>query len=69
MKFYRNSKAIYLPRHPIAYIIDILAVLFLITVILATDRNSHSVSDMLYSLFPYAVTIFLLREWIASKLS
>ena len=69
MKIYRNGKIIYIPRYSIAYLIDILAVLFLITVILAADRNSHSVSDMLYAVFPYVVTTFLLREWIASKLS
>jgi len=51
------------------YVIDVLAIIFLVTVIIALNRNSHSVSDMFYGLFVYLVPTFLLREWIASKLS
>ena len=69
MKWYRKSKTIYLPSELGGYIVDILAILFVATVVLAANRNSHSVSDMFYMIFPYAVTTFLLREWVASKLS
>jgi len=69
MKVYRNTRAIHLPVHTLGYVIDILAILFLITVVIALNRNSHSVSDMFYGLFVYLVPTFLLREWIASKLS
>ena len=69
MKAYRNNKITYIPITIGGYLIDILALLFVATVVVAAARNSHSFSDMFYSIFPYAVTTFLLREWIASKLS
>jgi hypothetical protein len=69
MKVYRNSKIVHIPATIGGYILDILAILFIATVVMAAERNSHSVSDMFYTIFPYAVTTFLLREWIASKLS
>jgi len=69
MKAYRNTRGIHLPSHIMGYVIDVLAIIFLVTVIIALNRNSHSVSDMFYGLFVYLVPTFLLREWIASKLS
>jgi len=69
MKAYRDTKGIHLPISIMGYVIDILALLFLMTVITALNRNAHSMSDYLYSLFIYLVPTFLLREWIASKLS
>lgn len=69
MKQYRKSKIIHTPASVGGYVIDLLAMLFVLTVIIAANQNSHSVSDMLYAIFPYAVPTFLLREWLASKLS
>jgi hypothetical protein len=69
MKLYRNSKTIHLAAAPGGYTIDILAILFVATVVMAANRNSHSVSDMFYAIYPYAVTTFLLREWLAAKFS
>lgn len=69
MKAYRNNKIVNIPTTITGYVIDILAILFVATVVMAAARNSYSVSDMFYAIFPYAVTTFLLREWIASKLS
>jgi hypothetical protein len=69
MKSYQNSKIIHIPVGVGGYVIDTLAILFLATVVVAADRNSHSVSDMFYAIFPYIGTTFLLREWLAHKLS
>lgn len=69
MKLYRNSTIVHAPINIGGTVIDILAILFVATVVMAAERSSHSNSDMLYAIFPYAVTTFLLREWIASKLS
>lgn len=69
MKLYRDTRTIHLPVSVGGAVIDILALLFLATVIVALNRSSHSVSDMFYSLFVYAVPTFLLREWIAAKSS
>ena len=48
----------------------IFAILFLHTLWVAkvVDHNSHSVSDTLYSLFPFAACTFFAYEWLAKKL-
>jgi hypothetical protein len=47
----------------------LLALLFCIQVFVAVDRNSHSVSDTLYGVFPYIVPTLIVLYWIASKTS
>jgi hypothetical protein len=42
---------------------------FCVQVFLAVDRQSHSVSDTLYGIFPYVVPALILLHWIASKAS
>ena len=68
MKWYRKTKFIHLPAGLWGYILDLLIIVFLITVFVAVDRDSHSVSDTFYGIFPYFVATFLLREWLAPKL-
>ncbi len=46
-----------------------LTVLFCAQVFVAIDRNSHSVSDTLYGVFPYIVCSLGVLNWIASKAS
>lgn len=57
----------YLPTSIIGGLI--FAVLFLHTLWVAKviDHNSHSVSDTLYSLFPFAVCTFFVYEWLAKN--
>jgi len=69
MKWFNKTKFIHLPSSPVGFVIYVLAILFLITVFVAVDRNSHSVSDTLYGIFPYFVSTFLLVEWLADKTS
>jgi hypothetical protein len=47
----------------------LLALLVCIQVFVAVDRNSHSVSDTLYGVFPYIVPTLIVLYWIASKTS
>ena len=42
---------------------------FWVQVFAAIDRNSHSVSDTLYGVFPYFVCSFLLLDWVARHTS
>jgi hypothetical protein len=60
---------IYLPTSFIGVVMAILAVIFCITVFIAVDRNSHSVSDTLYGVFPYFVSVFTILFWIAGNTS
>ena len=49
--------------------IVLLTLVFCAQVFLAVDRNSHSVSDTLYGIFPYMIPSLMLLDWIASKTS
>jgi len=42
---------------------------FCVQVFVAVDRNSHSVSDTFYGIFPYVVPTLILLYWLASKTS
>jgi hypothetical protein len=57
-----------MPLSPWAYLLDLLIIVFLATVFMAANRNTHSVSDMFYNIFPFFAAAFLLREWLAQKL-
>jgi hypothetical protein len=45
------------------------AAVFCLTVFLAVDRHSHSVSDTLYGIFPFFACTFLLLDWIGGRTS
>lgn len=51
------------------YALCLIGLAFCVQAFLAVDRHSHSASDTLYGVFPYAVPAFLLLHWIASKTS
>lgn len=69
MKLFKRTKIIYIPASLIGLLIWLIAAVFLLTVFMAVDRGSQSVSDTLYGVFPYFASTFLLIEWLASKLS
>jgi len=48
-------------------VLVLLAVVFCVQVFVAVDRQSHSVSDTLYGIFPYMVPCLMVLDWIASK--
>ena len=60
---------LYLPVHPLGFLITFLAILFLIPVYIAITRNGHSVSDDLYHLFVYTTCTAFWWKWIAEKTS
>ena len=60
---------IYIPTSVIGTIITLFVFIFCVTVFTAVDRNSHSVSDTLYGIFPYFVSAFTILFWIAGNTS
>ena len=60
---------IYVPVSLAGVIISLLTVGFCVTVFVAVDHNSHSVSDTLYGIFPYFVSAFTILFWIAANTS
>ena len=47
----------------------IAAAAFCLTVFIAVDRHSHSVSDTVYGVFPYFACTFLVIDWIGRRSS
>lgn len=60
---------IYIPTSFVGAIITLIVIVFCVTVFIAIDRDSHSVSDTLYGIFPYFVSAFTVLFWIASNKS
>jgi hypothetical protein len=67
MKLFSKRKYIHTPKSLTGYTVWTVAAIFLISVFFAIARDSHSVSDTFYGIFPYFVSTFLLVEWFASK--
>ena len=59
----------YLPISPPGMVITLGALAFCAQVFQAIDRQSHSVSDTLYGIFPFFVCTFLLLDWVAARTS
>ena len=55
------------PTSVAGVVLCLLAAGFIATVFLAVDRHSHSASDTLYGVFPFAVCTFLLLDWIGRR--
>jgi hypothetical protein len=47
----------------------LVALAFCAQVFIAVDRQSHSVSDTLYGIFPYVIPCLMILYWLASKTS
>ncbi|MDB5164575.1 MAG: hypothetical protein JWL89_201 [Candidatus Saccharibacteria bacterium] len=69
MKWFRKTKFVHTPASLPAYLIYFVALIFLVSVFVAVDRQSHSASDTLYGVFPFVACVFLLIEWLADKTS
>ncbi len=68
-KLFKKYGLIFIPISFLGLIITLLTVIFCETVFVAIDRNSHSVSDTLYGIFPYFVSAFTILFWIAGNTS
>ena len=68
-QWFKRVGWIYIPTSVIGTIITLFVFIFCVTVFTAVDRNSHSVSDTLYGIFPYFVSAFTILFWIAGNTS
>jgi hypothetical protein len=59
----------YRPASIAGSVFRLLAGAFCVTVFVAVDRHSHSVSDTLYGVYPFFVSTFLLVDWVARRTS
>jgi len=67
--WFRKVGWLYYPTSIIGVVISILAIVFCVTVFNAVDQKSHSVSDTLYGIFPYFVSVITILFWIAGNSS
>ena len=57
--WFKKTGWIYIPVHPLGFIVTFLAIVFMVPIVLAIDRHAHSVTDEGYQIFVYATcTIF-----------
>jgi hypothetical protein len=68
-RWFKSWGWIYRPTSWQGISIALLTLAFCVQVFLAVDRNSHSVSDTLYGIFPYVIPALMLLNWVASKTS
>lgn len=67
--WFRRYGWLYIPVHPLGFAATILAMAFMVPVVIAVDRNAHSVTDELYQLFIYATCTAFWWKWVAEKTS
>lgn len=67
--WFKKTGWIYIPTSLTGTVITLTVIAFCTTVFIAIDRNSQSVSDTLYGIFPFFVSAFTLLFWIASNTS
>lgn len=59
----------YIPANMMGYIICLLAIIFMVPIVMAADRNAHSVTDELYIIFVFATCAAFWWKWVAEKTS
>ena len=67
--WFKNWGWIYQPISWQGVLVLLLTLLFCVQVFIAVDRQSHSVSDTFYGIFPYIIPALMLLNWLASKTS
>jgi len=67
IRWFRPAGWLFVPVSVPGVILVLGALAFCVQVFVAIDRHSHSVTDTLYSVFPYVALSFLLVDWVASR--
>lgn len=69
MRAFVKWGAINRPVSPLGWMVTALAILFMAQVFVAMDARAHSVSDLLYGLYPFWVPTLLLWDWVARRMA
>ena len=67
--WFKRTGWVYLPVHPLGFLVTILAIVFMVSIVMAVVRNGHSVSDDLYQIFVFATCTAFWWKWVAEKTS
>jgi hypothetical protein len=65
--WFRKKGILFIPISFIGVLLYLFTLAFCLNVFIAIDRNSHSISDTLYGIFPFFVGTFTILFWIASN--
>lgn len=66
MPWFRRTGWFHVPVSLPGVIVTLGALAFCVQVFWAVDRNSHSVTDTLYGVYPFIIPTLLL-DWVASR--
>lgn len=69
MLWFKKTGWVYLPITFLGWLLTLLAIILVGWAFVAIDRNSHSASDTLIALFPYASLIAIFWFWVANNTS
>ena len=69
MPWFRRSGWFYVPVSVPGVIVTVGALAFCVQVFWVVDRNSHSVTDTLYGVYPFIIPTLLLLDWVAGRTS
>jgi len=69
MNWFKKRSWVYLPASLAGWIVTLATLSLILWVFTAVDRNSHSASDTLIGVFPYAVSFLVIAGWIAHNTS
>ncbi len=67
--WFKKTGWIYIPVHPLGFLVTILALVFMVPIVLTIDRHAHSVTDELYQIFVYATCTIFWWTCVADKTS
>jgi hypothetical protein len=67
LNWFRPVGPLFRPASIAGWLISFAALAFCIQTFVAIDRNSHSVSDTLYGIFPFWLPTLLALAWIADR--
>ena len=67
--WFKKTGWLYMPVHPLGFLITAMAIIFMVPVVFAIHSNVHSVSDELYQVFVYGTCTAFWWKWVAEKIS
>ena len=68
-KWFKRTGWFYIPVSIMGFVVTFLAIAFIVPVIMASSRTSHSISDELYQIFVYVTCTAFWWKWVAEKTS
>ena len=67
--WFKKAGWLYRPVTTAGGVVTIVLALFCVHIVLVANARAHSVSDLIYGVFPYLVPTFLVWIWITGNTS